>query len=106
MEQDHAAGNIDENQGENNNYVNQNPKATPDEVRLGTFLHQRALTGRLPEVKRVEGAPKYHSSAAVITVSYSMMVGFLTLTSINPNPRTRGALLRISCKRAARPLLL
>ena len=37
-------------------YVNNNPKATADEVRLGELLDQKAQAGELGDVKRVEGA--------------------------------------------------
>jgi hypothetical protein len=39
-------------------YVNRNPKATLDEVRLGALLHDLAKTGHLPGVKQVEGTPE------------------------------------------------
>jgi hypothetical protein len=37
-------------------YINNNPRATPDEVRIGQLLHNQAQTGELPRVIRVEGA--------------------------------------------------
>ena len=58
MEEAHAAENTGENQDSSEVYVNRNPKATPDEVRLGTFLQHCAVAGRLPGVKAVEGAPE------------------------------------------------
>jgi len=37
-------------------YINRNPAATDDEIRIGTFLDQQAQAGNLPGVNRVEGA--------------------------------------------------
>lgn len=37
-------------------YINHNPAATDDEIRIGTFLDQQAQAGNLPGVSRVEGA--------------------------------------------------
>jgi len=37
-------------------YVNNNPNATPDEVRVGEFLDREAQAGRLPRAERVRGA--------------------------------------------------
>ena len=45
-------------QGEPLAYVNRNPRATPDEIRLGTFLDRQAQERRLPGVVRVVGAPE------------------------------------------------
>jgi hypothetical protein len=37
-------------------YVNNNPRATPDEIRVGEFLNDKAQTGELSDVTQVEGA--------------------------------------------------
>jgi hypothetical protein len=37
-------------------YVNNNPRATPDEIRVGEFLNHKAQAGELPDVTQVEGA--------------------------------------------------
>jgi hypothetical protein len=37
-------------------YVNNNPRATPDEIRVGEFLNDKAQAGELPDVTQVEGA--------------------------------------------------
>jgi hypothetical protein len=37
-------------------YINNNPRATSDEVRIGQLLHNQAQAGELPRVIRVEGA--------------------------------------------------
>jgi hypothetical protein len=37
-------------------YVNRNPRASAEEIRLGTFLDQQAQTRKLPDVVRVVGA--------------------------------------------------
>lgn len=37
-------------------YVNNNPRATPDEIRVGEFLNNKAQAGELPDVTQVEGA--------------------------------------------------
>ena len=37
-------------------YVNNNPKATADEIRIGEMLNERAQTGKLSNVDSVEGA--------------------------------------------------
>ncbi len=42
-------------------YVNNNPKATPAETRVGQMLDAEAQAGKLPGVKRVEGAAEIKS---------------------------------------------
>ncbi len=37
-------------------YINNNPRATYDEIRIGEFLGRKALSGELPGVARVEGS--------------------------------------------------
>jgi hypothetical protein len=39
-------------------YVNNNPKAAPDEIAIGKLLNKEAHGGRLPGVNAVEGAPE------------------------------------------------
>lgn len=39
-------------------YVNHNPKATPDEIKLGETLHEKAQAGDVNGIKSVEGAPE------------------------------------------------
>ena len=58
MEEDHSVQEKAGDQEGNGDYVNHNARATPDEVRLGKFLHDRAKSGRLPGVNKVEGAPE------------------------------------------------
>ena len=58
MEENNVVEDTDANREGDDDYVNLNPKATPDEVRLGTFLHRRALAGDLPGVRTVAGAPE------------------------------------------------
>jgi len=41
-----------------NDYVNNNPKATADEIRIGKLLDGLAQNGELQGIKRVEGAPE------------------------------------------------
>jgi hypothetical protein len=60
------------------NYINDNPKASLDEVRVGSLLDVKAQTGRLPGVKRVSGAKgparavRAASAAATIVSSSTM----------------------------------
>ncbi|MBC6471417.1 MAG: hypothetical protein GDA48_00025 [Hormoscilla sp. GM102CHS1] len=37
-------------------YINNNPRATPDEIRIGEFLHDKAEAGELPGAIAVSGA--------------------------------------------------
>jgi peptidoglycan hydrolase-like protein with peptidoglycan-binding domain len=43
-------------QPKEDDYVNNNPKATPDEIRIGKLLNGKAKSGELPGVVKVEGA--------------------------------------------------
>ena len=49
-------------------YVNHNPRATRDEIRIGELLHETAQDGRLPGVKAVEGLRRSGACRAATTV--------------------------------------
>lgn len=47
---------MESSMGDSEPYINHNPRATADEIKVGEFLDQKAQSGQLPEVTRVEGA--------------------------------------------------